>query len=49
MATEEFVAKFFANGTRPGGVLEAAGVVKDPSGQERRGTYSSKGAATDTE
>lgn len=30
MATEEFGAKFFANGARPGGVLEAAGVVKDP-------------------
>jgi HK97 family phage portal protein len=30
MATEEYGAKFFSNGARPGGVLEAAGVVKDP-------------------
>jgi HK97 family phage portal protein len=30
MATEEYGAKFFSNGARPGGVLETAGVVKDP-------------------
>ena len=30
MATEEYGAKFFTNGARPGGVLETAGVVKDP-------------------
>ena len=29
MATEEFGAKFFSNGARPGGVLESPGVVKD--------------------
>jgi HK97 family phage portal protein len=29
-ATEEYGAKFFANGARPGGVLETPGVVKDP-------------------
>jgi HK97 family phage portal protein len=30
LATEEYGAKFFSNGARPGGVLETAGVVKDP-------------------
>ena len=30
LATEEFGAKFFSNGARPGGVLEHPGVVKDP-------------------
>ena len=30
IATEEYGAKFFSNGARPGGVLETAGVVKDP-------------------
>ena len=30
MATEEYGAKFFTNGARPGGVLETDGVVKDP-------------------
>jgi HK97 family phage portal protein len=30
MATEEFGAKFFSNGARPGGILETPGVVKDP-------------------
>ena len=30
IATEEFGAKFFANGARPGGVLEHPGVVKNP-------------------
>lgn len=30
MATEEYGAKFFSNGARPGGVLEHPGVVKDP-------------------
>jgi len=30
LATEEFGAKFFANGARPGGVLEHPGVLKDP-------------------
>lgn len=30
LATEEFGARFFANGARPGGVLEHPGVVKDP-------------------
>lgn len=30
LATEEFGAKFFENGARPGGVLEHPGVVKDP-------------------
>lgn len=30
MATEEYGAKFFANGARPGGVLEHPSVVKDP-------------------
>lgn len=29
-ATEEYGAKFFANGANPGGVLEHPGVVKDP-------------------
>ena len=29
-ATEEYGAKFFANGASPGGVLEHPGVVKDP-------------------
>ena len=31
IATEEFGAKFFANGANPGGVLEHPGVVKDPA------------------
>ena len=30
IATEEFGAKFFANGARPGGVLEHPGIVKNP-------------------
>lgn len=30
LATEEYGAKFFSNGARPGGVLEHPGVVKDP-------------------
>lgn len=30
IATEEYGAKFFANGANPGGVLEHPGVVKDP-------------------
>jgi HK97 family phage portal protein len=30
MATEEYGARFFSNGARPGGVLETPGVVKDP-------------------
>jgi HK97 family phage portal protein len=30
MATEEFGAKFFANGATPGGVLEHPGTIKDP-------------------
>jgi HK97 family phage portal protein len=30
LATEEYGAKFFSNGARPGGVLETPGVVKDP-------------------
>lgn len=30
LATEEFGSRFFANGARPGGVLEHPGVVKDP-------------------
>jgi len=30
MATEEFGARFFGNGAKPGGVLEHPGVVKDP-------------------
>jgi HK97 family phage portal protein len=30
LATEEFGAKFFANGANPGGVLESPGVVSDP-------------------
>ena len=30
MATEEYGAKFFANGAAPGGVLEHPGVIKDP-------------------
>ena len=30
IATEEFGAKFFANGAAPGGVLEHPGVLKDP-------------------
>ena len=31
LATEEYGAKFFANGASPGGVLEHPGVVKDPA------------------
>ena len=31
IATEEFGAKFFANGAAPGGVLEHPGTIKDPS------------------
>ena len=31
LATEEYGAKFFANGANPGGVLEHPGIVKDPS------------------
>ena len=31
IATEEYGARFFANGANPGGVLEHPGVVKDPS------------------
>lgn len=31
LATEEYGAKFFANGANPGGVLEHPGVVKDPT------------------
>ncbi len=30
LATEEYGAKFFGNGARPGGILEHPGVVKDP-------------------
>ena len=30
MATEEYGAKFFANGVQPGGVLELPGIIKDP-------------------
>jgi HK97 family phage portal protein len=30
IATEEYGAKFFANGANPGGVLEHPGIVKDP-------------------
>lgn len=30
MATEEYGAKFFANGANPGGVLEHPGTIKDP-------------------
>jgi HK97 family phage portal protein len=30
IATEEFGARFFANGARPGGILEHPGIVKDP-------------------
>ena len=30
IATEEYGAKFFANGATPGGILEYPGVVKDP-------------------
>ncbi|SHF52893.1 phage portal protein, partial [Caloramator proteoclasticus] len=30
IATEEFGDRFFANGARPGGILEHPGVVKDP-------------------
>jgi HK97 family phage portal protein len=30
IATEEYGAKFFANGANPGGVLEHPGVLKDP-------------------
>lgn len=30
LATEEFGARFFGNGARPGGVLEHPGAVKDP-------------------
>ena len=30
LATEEYGAKFFGNGARPGGVLEHPGVLKDP-------------------
>lgn len=30
LATEEYGAKFFANGATPGGILEHPGVVKDP-------------------
>ena len=30
LATEEYGAKFFGNGARPGGVLEHPGIVKDP-------------------
>jgi len=31
IATEEYGAKFFANGAAPGGVLEHPGTIKDPS------------------
>ncbi|MCD8354335.1 MAG: phage portal protein, partial [Clostridiales bacterium] len=31
IATEEYGAKFFANGATPGGILEHPGVVKDPA------------------
>lgn len=31
LATEEYGAKFFANGANPGGVLEHPGVLKDPA------------------
>lgn len=31
IATEEYGAKFFANGANPGGILEHPGVVKDPA------------------
>ena len=31
IATEEYGAKFFANGASPGGVLEHPGIVKDPA------------------
>ncbi|WP_333871159.1 phage portal protein [Desulforamulus putei] len=30
LATEEFGARFFGNGARPGGILEHPGAVKDP-------------------
>lgn len=31
LATEEYGARFFANGANPGGVLEHPGIVKDPA------------------
>ena len=31
IATEEYGAKFFANGANPGGVLEHPGILKDPA------------------
>jgi HK97 family phage portal protein len=31
IATEEYGAKFFANGASPGGVLEHPGIIKDPA------------------
>jgi HK97 family phage portal protein len=30
LATEEFGARFFGNGARPGGILECPGIVKEP-------------------
>src|SRR5699024_6047552 len=30
LATEEYGAKFYANGAQPGGVLEHAGIIKEP-------------------
>ena len=31
LATEEYGSKFFANGARPGGILEHPGILKDPA------------------
>ena len=38
IATEEYGAKFFANGATPGGVLEHPGIVKDPEKCGKAGT-----------
>lgn len=46
IATEEFGAKFFANGAAPSGVLEHPGTIKDPSRFVKRGSRSSAGVPT---
>lgn len=49
LATEEYGARFFANGANPGGVLEHPGVVKDPNVSERVGMKYTKEVTMPTE
>ena len=45
MATEEYGAKFFANGASPGGVLEHPGTIKDPDKLKKSWNSAYQGSA----